>query len=109
MCLKRELEEELQIRVELSSIRPFDVSFYEYGSKRVYLIGMIVGAYSGIADPVEHAELRWIEIDELETIALAPADVPFARRLNRYYPATGNRIRRLTSRSNTSAGTGPLK
>jgi 8-oxo-dGTP diphosphatase len=108
-CLKRELEEELQIRVELSSITPFDFSFYEYGSKRVFLIGMMAGRYSGVIDPVEHAEIRWVGIDALDTIALAPADVPIARRLERYYSTTGKRILRLMKRSNTSAGTGPLK
>jgi 8-oxo-dGTP diphosphatase len=109
VALERELKEELGIRIEPYSIAPFDVSFYEYGAKRILLIGMRVGAYSGTIRAVEHAEVRWFDIGELETIRLAPADVPFARRLLRSYSARGKRIRRFTRRSNISAGTGPLK
>ena len=83
-CLERELAEELRIRIDRRRVTPFDVSFYEYGSKRVLLIGMTVSGYTGRFEPVEHAEIKWMEIDAMESLALAPADVPFARRLARY-------------------------
>ena len=85
VCLERELAEELHIQIDPRAVTPFDVSFYEYGSKRVFLIGMMVSGYAGRLEPVEHSEIRWIEIGKLETFALAPADVAFARRLERYY------------------------
>ena len=107
-CLERELAEELHIQVDPRSISPFDVSFYEYGAKRVLLIGMTVSEYRGEPEAVEHAEIRWIDVSEIETVPLAPADVVFARRLGRYYEI-GKRTLRLMRRSNTSAGTGPLK
>jgi 8-oxo-dGTP diphosphatase len=84
-CLKRELAEELRIQIDPRTVIPFDVSFYEYGSKRVFLIGMTVSGYSGRIEPVEHSEIKWMEIGKLETVALAPADVAFARRLERYF------------------------
>lgn len=83
-CLKRELREELQITLDQDSASFFDISYYEYGMKRVFLIGLTVTRYFGDIHPTEHEEIRWIEIAGLETMALAPADVPFARRLKRY-------------------------
>lgn len=83
-CLERELEEELRIKIDRRTVSFFDTSFYEYGLKRIFLIGMTVTRFFGDICPVEHEETRWVEISGLETIALAPADVPFARRLIRY-------------------------
>ena len=87
-CLKRELAEELKIEIDPRGVVSFDDSFYEYGFKRVYLVGMIVTRYQGEIYPVEHTEVRWVEIGKQETMALAPADVPLARRLTRYYGVT---------------------
>ncbi len=84
-CLQRELEEELLIKIDPRTVTPFDVSYYEYGLKRVFLIGMTVAGYKGTIHAVEHEEIRWIEISKIETSGLAPADVAFARRLMRYY------------------------
>jgi len=80
-CLTRELAEELDISVDPREVAPFDLSFYEYGMKRILLIAMTITGFSGVPRPVEHAELKWVEIDELESMSLAPADVPVARRL----------------------------
>jgi len=80
-CLARELEEELLIRIDPREVKPFDSSFYEYGMRRVLLIGMTVGKFCGVPTPVEHAEIAWMEVGALESIPLAPADVPLARRL----------------------------
>lgn len=107
-CLQRELAEELGIRVSMYSMMRFDESFYEYGSKRVFLMGLTVGNFFGKPKPLEHSEIAWIQMDELSLIQLAPADVPLARRLIRYSD-TGSRTLRLTNRSNRCAGTGPLK
>ncbi len=84
-CLQRELAEELHIQINPRAVTLFDVSFYEYGINRVFLIGMTVSKYTGRLEPVEHAEIKWMEIDAIETVHLAPADVAFARRLKRYY------------------------
>jgi 8-oxo-dGTP diphosphatase len=108
LCLQRELAEELEIRIYIDSVRRFDESYYEYGSKRVFLMGLTVGKFKGEPKPLEHAELAWVETKELELLPLAPADVPLARRLIRYSD-TGSRTLRFTRRSNRSAGTGPLK
>ena len=42
---------------------------------------MKVGRYKGTPEPVEHAEIKWVKLDALESVALAPADVPLAKRL----------------------------
>ena len=80
-CLTRELAEELDISIDPREVAPFDLSFYEYGMKRILLIGMKITCFTGVPTPVEHAELKWVEIDELESMPLAPADVPLVRRL----------------------------
>jgi len=81
-CLARELAEELHIRINPREVFPFDDSFYEYGCRRILLIGMAVGGYTGVPEAVEHAEIRWVRADSLEALPLAPADVPLARRLS---------------------------
>jgi len=83
-CLQRELVEELQIKARAGEIARFDESFYEYGAKRVLLYGMTVRGFEGVITPLEHEGVRWMTAKELETAALAPADVPFARRLRKY-------------------------
>mgnify|MGYP005634453633 FL=1 len=81
VCLARELDEELAIKA--ARITYFDSSFYEYGRRRILLIGMLVEDL--LCPPIakEHEELAWVEFSELHLVQLAPADVPFARRLNR--------------------------
>jgi 8-oxo-dGTP diphosphatase len=83
-CLQRELAEELQIRIDERNIARFDESFYEYGQKRVLLLGMIVGSFEGTVSPLEHEEIIWARRADVVSIPLAPADVPLARRLIRY-------------------------
>ncbi|MBN1686861.1 MAG: (deoxy)nucleoside triphosphate pyrophosphohydrolase [Spirochaetales bacterium] len=80
-CLVRELAEELSIRIDPGDVERFDESFYEYGYRRILLIGMSVRKYAGVPAPVEHAQIRWVDIGALESVELAPADVPLARRL----------------------------
>ena len=83
--LRRELREELGIDIDRHGASFFDISYYEYGMKRVFLIGLTVTRFAGEMHPTEHEETRWVEIGDLETMPLAPADVPFARRLQRYF------------------------
>ena len=82
-CLARELAEELHIRINPGEVCRFDDSFYEYGCRRILLIGMTVRGYTGVPEAVEHAEIRWVRAESLEALPLAPADVPLARRLSR--------------------------
>ncbi len=83
-CLKRELAEELQIYVYDRTTAFFDLSFYEYGMKRVLLIGMTVNDFEGVITPVEHAAVRWVKREDIGSVRLAPADVPLARKLLKY-------------------------
>ena len=80
-CLVRELAEELGIRIDPRDVTSFDESFYEYGYRRIHLIGMSVKRYAGVPAPVAHAQISWVKIDALESARLSPADVPLARRL----------------------------
>lgn len=80
-CLARELAEELAVKAAKMSY--FDSSFYEYGSRRILLIGLRVEELSCPPIPIEHEEIAWIELSDLHSVQLAPADVPFARRLIR--------------------------
>ena len=85
-CLKRELHEELGITVRMRDLQFFDVSFYEYGMKRVYLMCFIVKKYTGTLLPTVHEDARWVAINAIDTYRLAPADVPIMKRLQRYLP-----------------------
>ncbi len=80
-CLARELREELGVVAE--KISYFDSSFYEYGKRRILLIGMLVRNILGAPEAREHEEIAWVPISDLLTWHLAPADVPLARRLQR--------------------------
>ena len=82
-ALARELEEELHITIYGGIY--FDTSYYEYGTKRILLVGLMVERFSGIPIPTVHDSVIWSEISMILEFPLAPADVPLARRLQRYF------------------------
>ena len=73
-CLERELAEEFRIS---SRVRAFiGESIYDYGDKIVRLLGFEVDHLSGDFELMDHDELRWLNIDQLEDVKWAPADIP---------------------------------
>ncbi len=78
-ALVRELEEELGIRVEVGR-RLQDVR-WDYGTVVVRLMPFLCGISSGNARPIEHAEVRWIELGSSPGLEWAPADIPVLEEL----------------------------
>mgnify|MGYP001548874032 CR=1 FL=1 len=73
-CLLRELQEELSITTKIG--RYIGESLYDYGTKVIRLIAYQVEHIEGRFQLIEHDELRWLSVEELETVEWAPADIP---------------------------------
>ena len=73
-CLFRELREELSIITKVGQY--IGENLHDYGSKIVRLIAFQVEHVEGDIQLVEHDELRWLAVEELDSIDWAPADIP---------------------------------
>lgn len=73
-ALIRELQEELLIQTEVFQI----LEMLEHTDEKsaIRLIPCRVRILSGIPTPLEHSELGWFFIHEIDQSTLAPADVP---------------------------------
>jgi len=78
-ALRRELAEELGIRVETAE--PLIAVPWTYPGKQIVLDAWIVTAYAGDAHAREHEALRWVEPAELANLPMPPADGPIATAL----------------------------
>jgi 8-oxo-dGTP diphosphatase len=80
-CLKREVQEELDVRVEVGEF--FGESIYTYPDKTIRLMAYRVRSASGQPVANDHAELAWVKIADLDHYRFCPADVPFAQKLRK--------------------------
>lgn len=71
-CLRRELFEELRIRVEAPV--PFQVVRHEYTDKTVELHFFRCALDEGGAVPEDSEEIRWVLPEELDRFTFPPAD-----------------------------------
>jgi 8-oxo-dGTP diphosphatase len=78
-ALRRELAEELGIRVETAE--PLIAVPWTYPGKQIVLDAWIVTAYAGDAYAREHEALRWVDPAELATLPMPPADGPIVTAL----------------------------
>lgn len=78
-CLKREMEEELGIRVDVVAF--FGENRHRYDLGEIRLKAYRVRWLSGRIRPVVHAAIRWVPFAELPRYEMAPADRPFVARL----------------------------
>lgn len=72
-ALKRELMEELAIEAEIGTLRL--VNTHAYGEKGVILIFFDVPFWKGEPKPAHHADLKWVQPDEIPKL-----DIPEANR-----------------------------
>lgn len=81
-CLKREINEELGVEVEV--LEPFGESIYEYENGIIKLIAFwcrwTVGEFSNRV----HSQIHWVYPAELDRYEFAPADVPLVEKLKRF-------------------------
>ena len=71
-ALRRELKEELEVEVEPGMI--FDAAFYSYPEYPILLLVYHGRIKSGSLKPVACHDLRWVNLRELEKLAMPPAD-----------------------------------
>ena len=80
-CLARELQEELNIVVRVGEY--IGENMHDYGIKVVRLVAYLVEHLSGNLELIEHDEMRWLSLDELESVEWAPADIPLVEKYRR--------------------------
>lgn len=80
-CLRRELFEELNVRIAGS--RPFQVVRHTYPEKTVELHFFHCMIETGEAQPMDGTELRWVLPDELSQFQFPPADEVILEALRR--------------------------
>jgi mutator protein MutT len=78
-CLQRELFEELSIRIETPI--PFRIIRHEYSEKTVELHFFRCTIETGLAAPLDCAEIRWVYPHEMEEFQFPPADRPIIEAL----------------------------
>ncbi len=73
-ALVRELMEELEAEVKI--IREICKTTHHYDFAVVELTTFLCEIHDGRLKNKEHEEIRWLSIDDLETVEWAPADLP---------------------------------
>jgi 8-oxo-dGTP diphosphatase len=78
-ALRRELKEELDIEVEVEMI--FDAVFDPHPENPILLIAYHCRIKRGMIKPLGCQDLRWVKPEDLEKLAMPPADDPIRKRL----------------------------
>jgi 8-oxo-dGTP diphosphatase len=78
-CVIREIREELDIEIAVSSI--YDVVYYRYPERDVLVLAWLCNWTSGRVQNLEVAEHRWVKPAEIRFFDLLPADIALAQRL----------------------------
>ena len=78
-CLARELAEEFGITAEIGPLLAENVHAYPHAT--IQLLAYRVDVWMGELELRAHDDLRWVTLDAIEELTLAPADVPILRRL----------------------------
>lgn len=99
-ALVRECREELGVEVRLGQRLDGEWPIGEHGVLRVWMATLIAGE----PQPLEHAELRWLAVEELYDVAWLPADLPIIEHLARALARSGALTRGETSRGQRGRG-----
>ena len=78
-ALSRELREELLIEIDVLEL--MDSVEHHYEKFSIRLIPCRAKILTGVPTPIEHSDLGWFQIQEIDVDTLAPADVPILRQL----------------------------
>ncbi len=79
-CLVREIWEELSIGIQIC--RPLTPVLHAYPAKSIQLIPFLATWESGTLQLTEHAQIRWLALQDLLSLDWAPADIPIVHELN---------------------------
>jgi 8-oxo-dGTP diphosphatase len=75
-CLIRELKEELGIDVVEACLAPFVFASHGYEGFHLLMPLYLCRRWSGQAQPLEHAALRWVTPAQMFELPMPPADAP---------------------------------
>lgn len=78
-ALEREVQEELGIRIEVKDFVAEGSSLIE--DKRIILYVYKASILEGIPKVREHLQLRWVDIEDIEQLDFAEADLPACQKL----------------------------
>lgn len=78
-ALVREIQEELAVEIEVGA--PLGRAVVEVEGRPICLDAYEAEILDGTLELREHAEIRWVEAQELPVLAWAPADIPLLPRL----------------------------
>jgi len=80
-CLKREIREELGIRIAVEEF--FGESVCAYEDRTIRLLGYRVRKEGGEMALNDHAALAWVALADLGRYRFCPADLPFVEKLQK--------------------------
>ncbi|HLS11855.1 MAG TPA: (deoxy)nucleoside triphosphate pyrophosphohydrolase [Flavobacteriaceae bacterium] len=73
-CLKREVKEELGLNIEV--LAPLEMVEHHYPEFSISLYPFMCKIKSGELSVAEHAQVKWVGLDELDNFDWAEADLP---------------------------------
>lgn len=88
--LKRELMEELKIEVAIGE--EVESTYYEYESFTIQLTTFYAKIISGIPELLEHADYKWMNVEDLHILEWAPADIPAVEKIQKQFKSQGVRV-----------------
>ena len=88
-ALVRELEEELGIGVEESSLLPAAFASADNHGRHMLLLLYACREWAGIPQPLDAAGLVWLRPEEMGQVDMPPADEPLVEALARLIAARG--------------------
>ena len=77
--LRREILEELNCTIQVGN--HIETTRYEYDKVIVELSTFQSTVVSGEPQALEHAELRWVPVKQLDSLDWAPADIPAVKKI----------------------------
>ena len=80
-CLERELVEELEIKTNTGSL--FCEVEYDYPDFKIHLLAYQSKIVKGEPKNLEHLELNWVSILELNNYEFLKADLPIVKKLSK--------------------------
>lgn len=85
--LQRELMEELQIEVSVGE--QVESTYYEYDSFTIQLTTFYTTILTGTPVLTEHADFKWVNVEDLLSLEWAPADIPAVHTIQSQYSSKG--------------------
>ena len=82
-ALIRECQEELAVTLDVGEV--FMDVIHKYPDLTVHLTLFHAAIHKGIPQKLEHNDIRWITVDEIDQYAFCPADEEILRRLKDAY------------------------